>query len=868
MARILIEFPHGLGDTAQLTVVLQHLQHYRPDWELFVKAQRGKHTAALGYCTRVWHDQEPNPDHAFFDVVYELDWWECYTAYPTHPSTKACNCLREVFGITPDSKLLKYKIHITPESTALTKAYLERVGCRLLENGRFNAVVLHYQGNTSTQKKNISHESAFGICRTALASGYVPIILDWDNRSPLPSELEGVYCPNVHAHDIWGAFGSGDAERISALVEQCSAFIGIDSGPQKCAGATSTPSIGVWTGHHPIQFFDICNNFLHILPEDWRNVPPAQNGACAQYFEREYSFKTYKPGELTFVICKELNNILGKPTLEKDDLWFCDPFWIRKSNADQDLVIVRDVYFGDAYRTKTLPSNEWNNEQFVVDVGACFGAFASLVHKLNPRAKIVCIEACPDNIPVLQANVGKFADIVTSACTYEEDELALLNAVRQNCESTGGSIVVKKSDILHAPKQTGYQYWHDHRPIEKVTLEEVMRKHGKSEIDLLKLDCEGSEYSILGNTPSFSKIRYVVGEYHDEAKWFSFMQQERFQKRKFTPLFRDGYGFTGLFQWAPEAAPTLVPGILKVAVPPGIGDALWSLMKIPALLKHHGVNKAVIGICQSGPPYRSKEFLEMFDFVDHAVYRNLSCIETTIPWLPDGSCNWAPSQKNWHNEFDYMLQANSTLEKGERIETWLPEFPTDFDIMDRFHVSGKGLRMGRRACLGPYCCLYFSNLVGNTTMGHNRNGLWSPDDWKELIRSLIDMDLFVHVLGAEWDKDYLRTYLPELEDWMDVAIDVGELSIEETVVMLSNSKFFIGYQSGLGVISTLLGVPTAMWWRPEGDSIYPDKLASFSEDMSHAWVPKRQLENHKYLPLIYGKHAAGDIIKHAKRFWM
>ena len=72
MPRALIHFTHGLGDAVQLTCVLQHLQKYRPDWELYLQAQRGKHSVGHGYCRRVWHDQEPSPDHAFFHQVFKL----------------------------------------------------------------------------------------------------------------------------------------------------------------------------------------------------------------------------------------------------------------------------------------------------------------------------------------------------------------------------------------------------------------------------------------------------------------------------------------------------------------------------------------------------------------------------------------------------------------------------------------------------------------------------------------------------------------------------------------------------------------------------------------------------------------------------
>jgi hypothetical protein len=88
MARNLIDFTHGFGDAAQLSRVLQHLRKYRPGWELYLQALRGKESVGRGYCNRVWHDQEPSPDHAFFDRVYGLEWFENYNAYTDATNSK------------------------------------------------------------------------------------------------------------------------------------------------------------------------------------------------------------------------------------------------------------------------------------------------------------------------------------------------------------------------------------------------------------------------------------------------------------------------------------------------------------------------------------------------------------------------------------------------------------------------------------------------------------------------------------------------------------------------------------------------------------------------------------------------------------
>ena len=98
--------------------------------------------------------------------------------------------------------------------------------------------------------------------------------------------------------------------------------------------------------------------------------------------------------------------------------------------------------------------------------------------------------------------------------------MALLNAVRPHCESTGGSVVVRESELETSPlRQEGYQYWNDLHNLPRVTLEDLMEHFGFDWIDLLKLDCEGSELSILGETPSLDRIGMIVGEYHGRKRW-------------------------------------------------------------------------------------------------------------------------------------------------------------------------------------------------------------------------------------------------------------------------------------------------------------------------------------------------------------
>ena len=287
--RVLIEFRHGLGDAVQLTVVLRHLHHEHPDWQIDLAALHGKHTVGRGLC----QNQKilGQPKRAAYDKVYSLDWDECREVYSQWPSTKPTRCLRDVFHLTPLLELFGYQIERTPDAEQKARDYLNQLcpsGPR--PDGRYPVVLLHYQGNTSCDMKDLSHETARQVSQAARDLGYVPVILDWDNRSPLIDQAT-IFNPGP-GHPLWAGHGTGDAEPLAALIGVSSLMIGIDSGPLHVAGATSTPTLGVWTRHHPVHYFDLCPNVVHLVPANHRSL--AKGTAAATFFESHYQFAVYQ----------------------------------------------------------------------------------------------------------------------------------------------------------------------------------------------------------------------------------------------------------------------------------------------------------------------------------------------------------------------------------------------------------------------------------------------------------------------------------------------------------------------------------------------------------------------------------------------
>jgi ADP-heptose:LPS heptosyltransferase len=319
MTNVLLRFPHGLGDVTQFSIVLKHLRRHRPGWNVDVVVGRGKHSILEGLCRRVFHDQEPEP-RGPYDSIVDLGFYENYNRYIDKPNSKVTNCLAEVFGLGWDKDIGRYQVSINSMAAHRASAYLRSIGAHEDTScAKFNAVILHYEGNTSPSKKNLGHWQAETILEFVIAAGRIPVLFDWDGRSHLPDNKR-IFCPAVGNEDVWGSFGSGDSSTIAALINYAQAFVGIDSGPGKIASGVGTPSMICWRGHHPIQFHDPADNTVHMIPAAHRRLAPVcDESQVGDFFEKNYSFLTYDgEHDLATQVCRWLSRTLGVEEKEKE----------------------------------------------------------------------------------------------------------------------------------------------------------------------------------------------------------------------------------------------------------------------------------------------------------------------------------------------------------------------------------------------------------------------------------------------------------------------------------------------------------------------------------------------------------------------
>jgi len=161
--------------------------------------------------------------------------------------------------------------------------------------------------------------------------------------------------------------------------------------------------------------------------------------------------------------------------------------YIRPNTADQ---FVYDEVFGGNEYALDVPE-----PRLVVDAGAHIGLASVYFAQRWPRAKIIAIEPDGSNFRVLQRNIQPFPNIVPiqSGVWSRDTRLKIENPDAD----TWSFRVIESPDGFPA-----------------ITIDTIIQRYGR--IDLLKLDIEGSERTVLEHSAKWiSEISTLVIELHD-----------------------------------------------------------------------------------------------------------------------------------------------------------------------------------------------------------------------------------------------------------------------------------------------------------------------------------------------------------------
>jgi len=189
-------------------------------------------------------------------------------------------------------------------------------------------------------------------------------------------------------------------------------------------------------------------------------------------------------------------------------------FMLRENTNDENTI--QAVFKEDEYHLFSLPVRDGG---VVVDIGGHIGTFSVLAALMHPTAKVYTYEPCAENYELIcetlainklqrqvQANLKavwkKEEEVIT---IFFGDETAFGTEHRFNCshfQGWGKTDKDRKFDI------------------ETVSLHSILEDNKIERVDVLKIDCEGSEYEIFkhASKKDLNKIDYIIGEYHNTQK--------------------------------------------------------------------------------------------------------------------------------------------------------------------------------------------------------------------------------------------------------------------------------------------------------------------------------------------------------------
>jgi hypothetical protein len=247
--------------------------------------------------------------------------------------------------------------------------------------------------------------------------------------------------------------------------------------------------------------------------------------------------------------------------------------------------------------------------------------------------------------------------------------------------------------------------------------------------------------------------------------------------------------------------------------PPGIGDVYWLLMKILPSTRDS------VDIKVASTENQRASFLNYIEGVASVEPGAFSLLKNK---------KTARMHNYTRTESVMHLEANTHLESGQRIESYLPSLDTSFRLnwkttRDGFWVAKQYL--GKRTI-----AIHTSSLRHNELNDIGIGQDWGPQKWIEIIRQIYDLNPGVDLVwvGAKYDLEmlyFLQPHFPQMKAMVEENADV-------VMNFLRNCEAFISYQCGLSVVTICEGIPTYMiyfdWLRRMPNTFCPHTSISNS----------------------------------------
>jgi FkbM family methyltransferase len=171
------------------------------------------------------------------------------------------------------------------------------------------------------------------------------------------------------------------------------------------------------------------------------------------------------------------------------------------ATAKADVWVLREVFVQEAYK-EVLALLKTKNIR-MVDIGANLGSFTIWANRMLGVREAFCFEPEPDSFRLLNFNLS-MNDCFTAKtmpCAVGGQARNIKIALNKSCPGATSIYAGNGSSESTMIQVIAFNQW----------LSEV-----GGEFDLLKLDCEGSEWEIIAQTDpqAFARFRVVVAEVH------------------------------------------------------------------------------------------------------------------------------------------------------------------------------------------------------------------------------------------------------------------------------------------------------------------------------------------------------------------
>lgn len=165
-----------------------------------------------------------------------------------------------------------------------------------------------------------------------------------------------------------------------------------------------------------------------------------------------------------------------------------------RENYDTDAIVVREIWEENVYETH---DTHFNKGGVVLDIGANIGTFS--VYAAHFGAKVFAVEPEPHNMEALNKNIelNKMQDKII-VCPYA---ISNYKGVATIHDSGGGASI---KDIDRAGTE-----------VEVMTLDNLFSLYSIIDVDVLKIDVEGSEAEIIlgASKENINRCKFITMEF-------------------------------------------------------------------------------------------------------------------------------------------------------------------------------------------------------------------------------------------------------------------------------------------------------------------------------------------------------------------